>query len=117
LIATIGLIAMLVGTLDPLEGSIFILGGAAVVAAGAWAFKSRFRKIIYLAFALVALGVGAMFALSVVGGIGGNSGRSMWWGLLILPYPLGWLLGLFGAVRMLAERRSPAIPSDAQKDA
>jgi len=36
--------------------------------------------------------------LAVVGGIGGKSGHSMWWGVLILPYPVGWLMALAGAV-------------------
>jgi len=40
------------------------------------------------------LGVAAMFALSSIGGIGGESGRSMWWGILILPYPVGWVMGM-----------------------
>jgi hypothetical protein len=39
-----------------------------------------------------------MFALSAVGGIGGKSGHSMWWGVLILHYPVGWLMALLGAV-------------------
>jgi len=39
-----------------------------------------------------------MFALSAVGGIGGKSGHSMWWGVLVLPYPVGWLMALVGGV-------------------
>jgi hypothetical protein len=39
-----------------------------------------------------------MLVLSAAGGIGGRSGHSMWWGILILPYPAGWLLALAGAV-------------------
>ena len=50
------------------------------------------------AFILIAVGVAAMFALSAVGGIGGKSGHSMWWGMLILPYPVGWLMALAGGV-------------------
>jgi uncharacterized membrane protein len=46
----------------------------------------------------MAVGVGAMVALSVAGGIGGKSGHSMWWGVLILPYPVGWLMALVGGV-------------------
>jgi hypothetical protein len=42
-----------------------------------------------------------MFALSAVGGIGGKSGHSMWWGVLMLPYPVGWILGLAGAISAL----------------
>jgi hypothetical protein len=49
----------------------------------------------------MAVGVAAMFVLSAFGGIGGKSGHSMWWGVLILPYPVGWLMALAGAVLAL----------------
>jgi len=96
-----GLIAMLVGAIDPLEGSIVILAGSGIVALSAFLGKSRYRKLLYLAFALIAIGVGALFILSMRGGIGHGSGRSMWWGLVIMPYPVGWIMGLVGAVREL----------------
>jgi hypothetical protein len=61
---------------------------------------------------LIALGVAAMFALSAGGGFGGKSGRSMWWGLLILPYPMGWLMavaaGVAGLVRLFKGTRQAA---------
>lgn len=104
----LGLVAMLVGALDPLEGALIILPATAVVALGAWLRKSRHRLLLYGALALVALGVGALWGLSAVGGFGGSSGRSMWWGALLLPYPAGWILGLVGAVRVL---REPSVPS------
>jgi hypothetical protein len=31
-------------------------------------------------------------------GIGGKSGRSLWWGLALLPYPVGWLMALIAGV-------------------
>ena len=45
---------------------------------------------------LIAFGVGAFWWLNSVGGFGGNSGRSMWWGVLILPYLIGWSMGIWG---------------------
>ena len=45
---------------------------------------------------LIAVGVAAMWGLSVVGGFGDTTGRSMWWGLLILPYLFGWLMAIWG---------------------
>jgi hypothetical protein len=39
--------------------------------------------------------------MSSFGGLGGRTGHSMWWALLLVPYPVGWLLGLFGGVRMV----------------
>ena len=95
-----GGIAMLVGTLDPLEGSLLILPGSGMVALGMWLGQHDRTTLLYWywAFVLIAVGVSAMFALSAIGGMGGKSGHSMWWGLLILPYPAGWLMALLGAV-------------------
>jgi hypothetical protein len=42
------------------------------------------------------LHLGSVAAASFVGGFGGTSGRSMWWGLLILPYLAGWNMGIWG---------------------
>ena len=47
-------------------------------------------------FILIAIGVGALWGLSMAGGFGGRSGRSMWWGVLILPYLIGWSMGIWG---------------------
>ena len=100
ILVIVGAIAMLLGTLDPLEGSLLILPGSGLVALGMYLSGRNHRTVLYwtCAFILIAVGVGAMFALSAVGGIGGRSGHSMWWGLLLLPYPAGWLMALVGAV-------------------
>jgi hypothetical protein len=98
-----GLIAMVIGAIDPLEGSVIILLGIGLAALSAFLGKSRFRTLLYSALILAAIGVGAMFVLSMFGGIGGSSGRSMWWGLVILPYPVGWVIGLVGAIRRAIE--------------
>jgi len=80
---------MLVGGLDPLEGSVVILPGVGLITLGAYLAKRQYRKLLGASFVLVAVGVGAMFVISAFGGIGGNSGRSMWWGVVMLPYPIG----------------------------
>lgn len=101
-----GLAAMLLGALDPLEGSLIILPGAAAAALGARLGGTRWRSLLLWSFVLVAVGVAALFAMSAVGGLGGSTGRSMWWALVLLPYPVGWVLGLIGAVlTLLAARR------------
>ena len=102
---------MLLGTLDPLEGSLLILPGGGLVALGVYLSGKDRRTVLYWAsvFILIAVGVGAMFALSAMGGFGGESGRSMWRGLLVLPYPVGWLMalagGVVGLVRVFRGRR------------
>ena len=89
---------MLVGALDPMEGSVVILPGSGLVALGTFLGQSERRLIAYRVwvFILIAIGVGAMWGLSNAGGIGGKSGHSMWWGVLILPYLIGWSMGIWG---------------------
>ena len=98
ILVVVGSIAMLVGALDPMEGSLVILPGSGLVAFGTFLGQSERRWIAYRVwvFILIAIGVGAMWSLTRVGGFGGNSGRSMWWGLLILPYLIGWSMGIWG---------------------
>ena len=93
-----GSIAMLVGALDPMEGSVVILPGSGLVALGMFLGQNERRLIAYRVwvFILIVIGVGAMWGLTSVGGFGGNSGRSMWWGVLILPYLIGWSMGIWG---------------------
>ena len=103
ILVIVGAIAMLLGTLDPLEGSLLILPGSGMVVLGLFVGKAERRLLLYWVwvFILIAVGVGGMFALSAFGGIGGRSGHSMWWAVLILPYPVAWLMGLAGAISAL----------------
>jgi hypothetical protein len=105
----VGLAAMLLGAIDPLEGSPIILAGSGLAALAALLGKAKHRRLLYWALALVAVGVGVMWGLSALGGLGGDTGRSMWWGLLVLPYAVGWIVGLVGAILTVVEfLRRPA---------
>lgn len=105
-----GLAALLIGTVDPLEGSVLILLGIAVFALEAWLGASRHRRAISWSLVLTAVGVAALFGLSAVGGVGGRTGRSYWWTVVLLPYPAGWLLGLVTGIRQVRDAfRRPAI--------
>ena len=101
----IGLFVILAGAIDPLEGSFIIVPGIGVIAMGMLLCKSRYRKLLYLSFVLAAFGVAAMVVLSMLGGIGGQSGHSMWWGLFILPYPAGWIMAIAGIILRFIEHR------------
>jgi hypothetical protein len=105
-LVVVGLVLMVAGALDPLEGSVVILGGSALAAAGAFFARTRRYRLQLIACVLIALGVAALFGLSALGGVGGNSGRSIWWLLLCVSYPIGWLMGLFGAAANLRDRRT-----------
>ena len=97
-----GLVLMVIGVVDPMEGSVVILAGSVLAAAGAFRSRARYRLPV-AAMILIGSGVGALFGMSALGGVGGDTGRSIWWLLLCLPYPIGWILGLIGAARTLRE--------------
>jgi hypothetical protein len=113
ILVVVGLVAILVGAADPLEGSLVILPGTGLLALAAWLGNSRHRRLLYWSCALVATGVGAMWGMSAVGGLGGSTGRSMWWAVLLLPYPAGWIMALVGAIRRLREAPDASVPSAA----
>jgi hypothetical protein len=102
-LVVVGGVAMLLGAIDPLEGSVIILVGCALVLLGMFLGQQERRVLLYwaAAFLLIVLGVAAMFALSAFGGVGGTSGHSVWWGVLVLPYPVGWIMGMASLVLRL----------------
>jgi len=89
---------MLVGAIDPMEGSLLILPGSGLVTLGTFLGHGERWLLTYRiwVFFLIAIGVAALLGLSMVGGFGGSSGRSIWWGLLVLPYLIGWSMGIWG---------------------
>jgi hypothetical protein len=113
-LVVVGLAAMLIGAIDPLEGSLIILPGSVLLTVGALLAGTRYKKLILWSFALVAVGIAALWGLSSVGGFGGPGGRSNWWALTLAPYAAGWFMGVAGAILSLREgRKAPAKP-DAQ---
>lgn len=89
-----GVVALILGAVDPMEGSIVIAGGSFLLAISMTMTRDRHRNYFIAAMLMILTGVSAMFYLTSKGGIGGNSGNSMWWALLMAPYPLGWLLAV-----------------------
>lgn len=88
----IGVIALIVGAVDPLEGSVVIIAGSALLALSAYVTSDRHSKIFTAALIMIVVGVAFMFYFSSLGGFGGTSKLSWWLVLLILPFPIGWLI-------------------------
>ena len=113
-LVVVGGIAMVAGALDPLEGSVVILAGSALVALGTYLGDTGRSQLVFWIWVLllIAVGVGSMFGLSAIGGFGGATGRSVWWGVPILPYPLGWIMGMVGlSIRLIKSfRHSHVVP-------
>ena len=74
ILCIIGVIAMTIGAVDPLEGSLIILAGSGLVALRAFLGKSRHRKFVYRAFGLIVIGIAAGLIVTMLGGLGGNTG-------------------------------------------
>lgn len=89
-----GVIILIAGAIDPLEGSVIIAGGSALLAFSAYHVHDRHKQLFLTGFLLIIFGVASLFYLSSLGGFGGNSTLSWWWGMLIIPYPVGWLLSI-----------------------
>jgi len=89
-----GVVALIAGAFDPLEGSVVIAAGSGLIALSTWLTKDRHYKLFTTGFISIVIGVCLLFFLSSLGGFGGHSSLSWWWGLLILPYPAGWLLSV-----------------------
>lgn len=103
----IGVIALIIGAIDPLEGSVVILAGSALVAITTYLNHDRHWKIFFTSLIMIVTGVSFMFYLSSLGGFGGNSKLSWWWGTLILPYPVGWLLSIITLIIRAVRKKSP----------
>ncbi len=87
-----GVVAMCLSSIDPMEGSVGILVGSILVALSTFLTKDRHWKVfIYSTFAII-VGVFFLWLFTWLGGIGGNSRYSLWWGITMIPYPLGWLV-------------------------
>ena len=105
----IGIIALIIGTIDPLEGSVLIMAGSALLALSAYVTSDRHTKIFSVSLIMIVIGVFFLFYFSSLGGFGGTSTLSWWWGLLILPFPMGWLIIVFILIRRAIENKKKQI--------
>lgn len=100
----IGIVAIIIGVIDPLEGSAAILGGSLLIALSSYFLKDRYWKLFFVGFIMIAIGVFFLFYFSSLGGFGGNSKLSWWFISLIIPYPIGWLLTIIILILRLKKK-------------
>ena len=103
-----GLVAILVGCIDPLEGFPLILaGGLLIVIATHRAVRARFQLAL-AGLVLAAVGCAGMLVLSALGGVGGTTGLPPIWFVVMAPYPVGALLLLAAGFLSLGRARKTA---------
>lgn len=101
----VGVVALIIGAIDPLEGSLLIIAGSALLALSAYVNNDRHSKIFTIALIMIVIGVFFMFYFSSIGGFGGTSALSWWWSLLILPFPIGWITIIVVLIRRAIENK------------
>ena len=101
----VGAVALAVGALDPLEGSLILLPACVLVALAARWAGSRYERLSNVGLAVFFVGFVAMWAITAIGGVGGSTGRSAWWALPAVLVVPGWLLVVAGAVQALRETK------------
>jgi hypothetical protein len=88
----IGIALVLVGSLDPMEGSLVINVGSIVIAICTWIQNNRWKWWSFAATTLITVGVVSLWTVSSFGGF--EPETEWWWLCAILPYPVGWLATL-----------------------
>ena len=105
-----GIIALIAGIIDPLEGSVFILTGSALISLSTFLAHDRHKKFFLVSIIMIVTGVLFLFYLSSLGGFGGTSKISWWWSVLIIPYPIGWFLDIvLLIVRVIQKKKQQSI--------
>jgi hypothetical protein len=114
----IGVLALIIGVLDPLEGSVVITAGSILMTVAAFLRRDRHKKLFLALSLLIIIGVFFLFLFSSFGGFG-KGALSWWWGILVLPYPLGWLASVVLLVARAFENRQQPLkknPDDSNKE-
>lgn len=94
----VGVVMMLVGAIDPIAAAPWLVTGAGLSALGGYWRPDpppAGLRVRLVAWVLLAIGATAFWWLRHHGGLGGRSGRSLWWALVLLPYPAGWFLAVW----------------------
>ncbi len=100
IVVILGFFAMVLGGLDPMEGVFLIAPGSILLALGAYLGETPRRWLAYAASILMALSFAILLIVSALGGFGGEAPllHSNWWALLLLPYPVSWMMGVAAGV-------------------
>ena len=106
IIYIIGIILLIIGAIDPMEGSIVILVGSTLIALSTYLTQERHWKLFLTTMIMIVIGVCFLFYFSSLGGWGGNSKISWWWVLLVIPYPVGWLLNIIVLIFRIIKKKS-----------
>lgn len=88
-----------------MEGSVLIVAGSVLIANIAYYFKNSYWQWFIANATGISIGVFFLFFFSNLGGFGGKSTLSWWWGILILPYPIAWLANIILLIKLVRKKK------------
>lgn len=100
-----GVIATIAGAIDPMEGSVVIAAGSILLAISSYFRNDIYLKIFLIAAIFIIIGVTAIWYVSSLGGF--DPKREWWWTVVILPYPIGWLINIITLIIKAVKKPIP----------
>lgn len=88
----IGVAATVIGAIDPMEGSVVIAMASICLALSTYYMRDRYAKIFIVAAIMVVFSVAALWYVSSLGGF--DPKKEWWWTVILIPYPVGWLISI-----------------------
>lgn len=90
IIYIIGVVALIIGALDPMEGSVLIALGALLTTITTFIAKDRHYRFFLVAGIMILFSVAMLWYVSALGGF--DPKKQWWWLIILIPYPVGWLM-------------------------
>ncbi|MBC2838303.1 hypothetical protein [Robiginitalea sp. SC105] len=107
-----GLFLAMAGVLFPIWGAPLVLGGSALLMATTRRFGDPHARWYRVAFLMICLGVLSLWTRFILSGFDAEAALANGWGMLVLPYPLGWFLILILVFIRLFMRKRPPGPEE-----
>jgi len=98
----VGACALILGAIDPMEGSLAIAAGVILIASCTMLWKDSYRNIFLASAIMILIGVFSLWFVSALGGF--DPKREWWWTAFIIPYPIGWLIAVVTLVVRLIKK-------------
>ncbi len=104
----LGFFLTLAGVLSPLWGSVAVLAGSYVLMRVTRKYGDPHARYYRLTFILICAGVLSLWGRIAVSGFDAEAALADGWGMLVLPYPLGWFgILILVFIRLFIRRQVP----------
>ena len=103
----VGLFLSMIGVLFPLWGAPLVVAGSGILMVTTRRYGDPHARWYRVCFLMSVLGVISLWTRSAISGLDAEAALADGWGMLVLPYPLGWFGILILVFIRLFIRRAP----------